>query len=170
MEAAGQLTKRSDITFVIAGDGPAKAQLVDCNMPNVLFLPVQPEELLCELLNLADAHVLPQDPNIADLCVPGKLGGMLASGRNVIVMADAGTELHDFLSGVGIIVPAGDVSGIVAAVLELSASHDRARSIEKVRALSEELSHLVQLPLLLKVLLPPSGLTETLDARVVPSR
>ena len=77
-------------------------------LPNVHFLPLQPEERLCELLNLANLHVLPQSRGAADLVLPSKLGGMLASGKPVLATADAGTELFEVLSGTAILVPAGD--------------------------------------------------------------
>src|ERR1019366_739721 len=68
-------------------------------LPNVHFLPLQPEERLCELLNLANLHVLPQSRGAADLVLPSKLGGMRASGKPVLATADAGTELFEVLSG-----------------------------------------------------------------------
>ena len=76
------------------------------DLPCVHFLPLQPE--ICELLNSADLHVLPQSRGAADLVLPSKLGGMLASGKPVLATADAGTELFEVLSGTAILVPAGD--------------------------------------------------------------
>ncbi len=99
------------IHFVICGDGPEKQSLIDKygTLPNVHFLPIQPEDRLCELLNFADLHALPQDRNAADLVLPSKLGGMLASGRPILVTADPGTELYELLGGIATIVPPGDV-------------------------------------------------------------
>jgi colanic acid biosynthesis glycosyl transferase WcaI len=113
--------------FVVAGDGPAKAALVDRygSLANVHFLPLAAESRLGELLGLADLHVLPQDAKAADLVLPSKLGGMLASGKPVAVMADAGTELHDFLAGAAILVAAGDRDGLEAAIRDLMAHGDR---------------------------------------------
>ena len=53
-------------------------------LPNVRLLPLQPSERLSELLGMADIHLLPQSPDAADLVLPSKLSGMLASGRPVI--------------------------------------------------------------------------------------
>ena len=106
------------IYFVICGDGPEKQTLVEHygGLPNVRFLPIQPEEKLCELLNLADLHALPQDRNAADLVLPSKLGGMLASGRPIVVTADRGTELYDLLDGTAMIVPPGDVHALAETI------------------------------------------------------
>ncbi len=110
VEAARQLATAPRVHFVIAGDGPEKPRLVqNCAiLPNVHFLPLQPEERLCELLNLADLHVLPQSSGAADLVLPSKLGGMLASGKPVLATADKDTELFEVLHSTAILVPAGD--------------------------------------------------------------
>lgn len=122
LEAAALLVDRSDIRFVIAGDGPELPELKARyeGKPNVAFLPLQPADRLCELLNAADLHVLPQDRDMADLVLPSKLGGVLASGRRLVVMADPGTELHTFLGDVATIIEPGDSQALARAVLELA--------------------------------------------------
>jgi colanic acid biosynthesis glycosyl transferase WcaI len=114
IDAARDLAGATRIHFVIAGEGPEKESLIrkSSDLPNVHFLALQPEERLCELLNLADLHVLPQSSGAADLVLPSKLGGMLASGKPVIATADAGTELFEVLRGTAILVPAGDSSAL----------------------------------------------------------
>src|SRR5262249_19180010 len=74
LEAALKCNKESEVKFVVTGDGPTKKSLVETygRKPNIRFLPVQPEEKLCELLNLADLHVLTQDRSAADLVLPSK--------------------------------------------------------------------------------------------------
>ena len=119
LEAAAQLAKRTDIQFLIAGEGPAKSDLSQRygQLPNVRFLPFQPYARLSEFLGVADLHVLPQAADAADLVLPSKLGGMLASGRRILVTAAAGTELADFLEGAAIVVPPGDVTALREAIL-----------------------------------------------------
>ena len=75
LDAARQLAGVAQVHFVIAGDGPEKQHLMQsyADLPNVHFLPLQPEERLCELLNLANLHVLPQSRGAADLVLPSKL-------------------------------------------------------------------------------------------------
>jgi colanic acid biosynthesis glycosyl transferase WcaI len=115
LDAADAMADDPRAVFVIAGDGPEKAKLMARygGLPNVRFLALQPEERLNELLNLADMHVLPQHQGIADLVLPSKLGGMLASGKRILVTADPGTELHGFLDGIASLVPAGDTAALV---------------------------------------------------------
>lgn len=140
LEAALLLTSRKDIVFVIAGEGPEKQSLMEAyrHLSNVRFIPLQPEERLCELLNFADVHVLPQLAGTADLVLPSKLGGMLASGKPCIVMADTGTELYEFLADAALLSPAGNTSALCEAIISASvgkASGDTHRRFQAVSSL-----------------------------------
>ncbi|MEJ0093435.1 MAG: WcaI family glycosyltransferase [Methylocella sp.] len=121
LDAARTLAKKHKVHFVIAGNGPEKARLMRDygDLETVHFLPLQPEARLCELLNLADLHVLPQSSGAADLVLPSKLGGMLASGKPVLVTADAGTELFEVLEGTSILTPAGDSAAMATEIERL---------------------------------------------------
>lgn len=98
-EAAKALSGEKRVVFVIAGDGPMRRDLeaAAAELPNMRLLPFQPEARFGEFLRVADLHVLPQERDAADLLLPSKLGGMLASGRRILVTADGGTELATFL-------------------------------------------------------------------------
>jgi colanic acid biosynthesis glycosyl transferase WcaI len=118
--AARRLKLRPDIKFVIAGEGPAKSDLAAsaADLPNVRFLPFQPYERLSAFLGVADIHILPQATDAADLVLPSKLGGMLASGRPIVVTAAPGTELATFLAGAAIVVAPGDPAALAGAIAE----------------------------------------------------
>jgi colanic acid biosynthesis glycosyl transferase WcaI len=119
--AAIAFAKRDDVVFVFCGNGPAREGIAaSCsNLPNCRFIDLQPLERLNELLNLADIHVLPQRADAADLVMPSKLTGMLASGRAVIAMASPGTELYEAVSPRGVVVPPGEASSLVSAIERL---------------------------------------------------
>ncbi len=127
-EAVHQLGSRNELHFVLCGDGPAKPALTAlvAQMKNVHFLPLQPFERLNDLLNLADIHLLPQRANAADLVMPSKLTGMLASGRPVVASAAQGTQLAQVVEGCGVVVPPGDASAFAWAIDQL-ASHPSLR-------------------------------------------
>ncbi|MDE1159033.1 MAG: WcaI family glycosyltransferase [Neorhizobium sp.] len=143
LAAAERLKDRQDLHLVVAGEGPVKADLQKRygHLPRLHFLPFQPYERLNAFLNLADLHALPQDRGAADLVLPSKLGGMLASGKPVLVTADAGTELATFVADAATIVPPGDV-GVLADAIELAIAgrrrRDNAPQLEKVRCLSKD--------------------------------
>jgi colanic acid biosynthesis glycosyl transferase WcaI len=122
LDAAAKLGQQQKIKFVIAGEGPAKRGLVEKygTLANVSFLPFQPYEKFNEFMNLASLHALPQERGAADLVLPSKLGGMLASGAPVVVTADEGTELANFLGDSAIITPPGDADALSRAIVQAS--------------------------------------------------
>jgi colanic acid biosynthesis glycosyl transferase WcaI len=73
-------------------------------------------------LNCADIHILPQRADAADLVMPSKLLGMLASGKAVIATANPGTGLEQVVSRVGVVVPPGDQPALCKAILDLASS------------------------------------------------
>ena len=120
-EAAQKLAHRKDILFVVCGDGVIKPQLeaASIRLTNIKFLPLQPFERLGQLLGLADIHLLPQSPEAADLVLPSKLSGMLASGRPVIATCRAGTEISKVVSQCGLVVPPEDGLALARAIEQL---------------------------------------------------
>lgn len=121
LEAASRLMANPEIQFVMCGEGAARAKLFDAygHLPNVVWLPLQPLERLNDLLNMADIHLLPQRADVADLVMPSKLTGMLASGRPVLATAHAGTQVAQVVGSCGKVVEPGDVQGVVQGLLEL---------------------------------------------------
>ncbi len=116
------LKNEKSIHLLICGEGPGKAGLQEAaaDIKNVHFLPVQPAEKLNELLNLADIHTLPQKAGAADLVMPSKLLGMLASGKPVIAACPAGSELYNVVSDCGLVVPPENPVKFAEAVKKLA--------------------------------------------------
>ena len=115
---------RAAIIFVFCGNGAGRADLVQrcAGLPNVHFLDLQPIERLNELLAMANIHLLPQRADAADLVMPSKLTGMLASGRPVVATALPATELDSVVTGAGcgLVVPPGDAQAFADAVQMLA--------------------------------------------------
>ena len=122
IEAAECLKDDRTIQFVLCGEGASHARMQQMarNLANVHWLPLQPVEKLNELLNLADIHLLPQRTDAADLVMPSKLTGMLASGRPVIATVNEGTQIAEVIQGAGVVVPPGDSEALAAALKDLS--------------------------------------------------
>lgn len=110
------------IVFVFCGNGAGRDELVaQCTgLPNVRFMNLQPLERLGELLALADIHLLPQRADAANLVMPSKLSGMLASGRPVVATAHVGTELANMVTGCGLVVPPEDPQAFADAIMKLA--------------------------------------------------
>lgn len=128
-EVASLLQADPGLAFVFCGDGAGKTDLMRrCqDLPNVRFLSLQPAERLNDLLGLANLHLLPQRADAADLVMPSKLTGMLASGRPVIATAAPGTELAQVVekASCGVIVPPEAPAALAAAIRALAADPAR---------------------------------------------
>ncbi len=125
LDAAAKLQQHKEIHFVLCGDGVTKSRLQAnyADLTNVLWLPLQPLDKLNELLNMADVHLLPQRGDVADLVMPSKLLGMLASGRPVISTAASNTQVGSIVSKCGILTSGEGIEAIdqfVDALLQLA--------------------------------------------------
>lgn len=115
------------VHFLLCGDGAFRAQLekLVTGLVNVTMLPLQPLHRFNDLLNAADIHLLPQRGGAADLVMPSKLTGILASGRPVIATADSGTQVAYVVGGVngapacGLVIPAENQPALHEAVQRL---------------------------------------------------
>ena len=77
----------------------------------------------------ADIHLLPQRADAADLVMPSKLGGMLASGRPVIAAAARGTQIAEEVAGCGSVVAPQDGAAMAAALSRLARLPDERRRL-----------------------------------------
>jgi colanic acid biosynthesis glycosyl transferase WcaI len=118
VRAMDQLADLPDLVWLLAGEGPSKAELAEATAgrANVRLLPLQPTERLSDWLNLADVHLLPQRAGAADLVLPSKLLGILASGRPVVAASPAGSELGQLAEKAGLRVEPEDSTSFAAAV------------------------------------------------------
>jgi len=166
IETSRRLTSRADVQFVFCGDGSYRERFIRMtkNSPNVMILPLQPTERLNHLLNLADIHLLPQVAGAADLLMPSKLTGMMASGRPIVATALPGTQLFGAIEGRGIATPPGDVDAFIAALLQLAEQpYLRKRMGEAARKYAvdhlnlDQVLHRFESALLTACGLPPSG-------------
>jgi colanic acid biosynthesis glycosyl transferase WcaI len=121
-EAARLLAARTDIVFVVCGEGLMKPRMdaAALHLPNLRILPLQPVAQLPDLLGMADIHLLPQNPDAADLVLPSKLSGMLASGRPVIATCRSGTEISGIVSQCGLVVEPKDSANLALAIKKLA--------------------------------------------------
>ena len=135
------LADNPGIVWLLAGEGPTKALLKECveGLSNVMLLPLQPAKRINDWLNLADVHLLPQKADAADLVMPSKLLGILASGRPVVASSPANSELGGLTEEAGIRVEPGDAKGFATAIRRLSKDRElRTRLGRKGRQLAED--------------------------------
>lgn len=121
-EAAQRLRTETSLYFVFGGEGPAREALeaACAGLPNVRLLGLQPSERLNDWLGLADVHLLPQRADVADLVMPSKLTGMLASGRPVLATALPGTGVAAAVRDCGRVVAPADPAAFADALRDLA--------------------------------------------------
>ncbi len=131
IEAVKQLRDRTDILFVLAGDGAQKSYLLkivnEAKLTNVLMLPVLPESEYVELLKDSDICLITQLPGTGASFFPSKLLKILSMGRAVITNADEKTTLYAQIVQAGFGVPAGinnDGGAFASAIVDLLENAD----------------------------------------------
>ncbi len=126
LESARLTERRTDIRYIIAGEGGTKARLMasakNQSLENVLFLPLQPEERFPQFLAVGDIHLVVQKAEASDLLMPSKLTNILAAGRPFVTTALPGTELAKVAeeSQAGLLVPPEDSGALAQAIIKLA--------------------------------------------------
>lgn len=123
LDAARDLADRPDVAFVVNGGGSGREALVENarDLPNVVFVGLQPRDRLGEVLAAADIQTVPLRAGLARSSVPSKSYSILAAGRPCVASVDSGTEVERMLdeSGAGISVAPEDREGFIAAIRHL---------------------------------------------------
>jgi colanic acid biosynthesis glycosyl transferase WcaI len=141
LQAIHHLRDMPGLVWLLAGEGPSRAALErsTLGLDNVRILPLQPAERLNDWLNLADVHLLPQKAGAADLVLPSKVLGILASGRPVVASSPAGSELGQLAELAGVRVEPEDGLAFAEALRRLlSDRHLREQLGRQGRQLAEQ--------------------------------
>jgi colanic acid biosynthesis glycosyl transferase WcaI len=135
LAAAGELSDRTDVAFVINGGGSAKLDLQqrvsEAGLANVHFVDFQPKERLPDVLAAGDIHVVPLRRGLARSSVPSKTYSILAAGRPVVASVDEGTEVARVVekAGAGLAVPPDDPDAFTHAITALLDDPARAQAM-----------------------------------------
>jgi colanic acid biosynthesis glycosyl transferase WcaI len=97
LQAAELLRPRTNIHFLIVGEGIKKDALVDevrsKQLPNVTFLPYQPREVFAEMLAAADLSLVTLNSGAALSSLPSKIFNVMASARPILAVAPLESEI-----------------------------------------------------------------------------
>lgn len=119
------------ITFVINGDGAARADLESqaVGLSNIRFAGYQPRDRVGEVLASGDIHVVPLRTGLGAVSVPSKTYSILAAARPVVAAIDAGTEVTRILeqSGAGVSVAPDNEEVFTSALQSMVANIETAR-------------------------------------------
>jgi colanic acid biosynthesis glycosyl transferase WcaI len=123
---AGMNDAGRPIKILIAGDGARRATLAEAIeklcLENLKLLPLQEESAYREMLNDADCTLITQQKGTGSYFFPSKLLASLATGKPVLTVADAGSELAKAVreGGFGWNVAPGDAAGLADAIRDLA--------------------------------------------------
>lgn len=132
----------TQVTFLFVGGGPRLLEVREAlsGRPGVRFLPYQPRELLQDLYNAADLHLVTLREEVAGMLVPSKYSGALAAGKPVLLVGGTGTDMFREIQSEGIGWACHhDAGEIEAAIREALADSDgRAGMGKHARRVFEE--------------------------------
>lgn len=130
IEVADLLKNEKEILFAIVGEGIKKKILLEkaheLQLPNLKFIPFQPQEDLPYLLASSDVLIVPLDIDKSRLSVPSKLSNFMATGRPILGLAHEDSETAKVIneSKCGICVRPDNVNEIAKAIVDLKNSKD----------------------------------------------
>jgi colanic acid biosynthesis glycosyl transferase WcaI len=144
IEVAHTLRARTDILFVLAGEGASKATLArligEKRVPNVLLCPAIAGDRYAEFMESSDICLVLLSRDVPAETVPGKLADVMGRGKPVVAAVNRAGDAARIVeeAGCGFCVDPGDVEGFSAAVLRLREDEELRKSMgEKGRAFAE---------------------------------
>jgi glycosyltransferase involved in cell wall biosynthesis len=123
--AAAHLRDRSEIVFVIVGDGAAKAHLErkvrSLGLCNVVFLPYLPYEEAQVFVAAADLHVISLAHGLLGTATPGKVYEIMAASKPFVAAVEDQSEIARLVRehGCGVRVDPGDGAAMADAILAI---------------------------------------------------
>jgi glycosyltransferase involved in cell wall biosynthesis len=145
LDAAELLADRTDVRFLLIGNGVSKSLLqTDARrrgLDNIRFLDYQPKEMLSDSLGAADVHLVPVDPRVAHYLMPSKLYGVLAAGRPVIAATRSDCELARIIEKeeIGFVVPPGDARKLAERIVWCADNREQMATMHRLsRQLAED--------------------------------
>jgi glycosyltransferase involved in cell wall biosynthesis len=135
LDAAGLLRDRTDIRWLIAGDGVEKERLVSLaqerSLENVRFLPMLPREEYPELLYASDACLATLRAEVKTPVVPSKIMSIMAAGKPVIACMDECGDAPKLIhkAECGYALPPGDAKSLADTVVKLYEDNEAARKL-----------------------------------------
>ena len=138
LDAMRRLKDDPRFFFLFVGSGPRKAEIErvirEEEIANATYRGYFPRDQLAQSLSAGDVHLLTLRQAMAGIAVPGKLYGVMAAGRPVVMVGPERSEPARTIRehGVGVVVdPAEpDASGrLVDALLDLADDADKRRAL-----------------------------------------
>ncbi|MEJ6951749.1 glycosyltransferase family 4 protein [Natronospora cellulosivora (SeqCode)] len=126
LEAAKEVSiQQKDIKFLIFGNGKQedyyKGMLKSMGLKNTYIYPLQAYSLVSNVYSMGDVSIVSCKEGLGKSAMPSKSWSIMSAGTALIANFDEGTELQNIIedNNIGIFTKAGDVDGLVSAILKL---------------------------------------------------
>jgi glycosyltransferase involved in cell wall biosynthesis len=134
LDAASRLANRSNLAFVLLGDGKEKPALIsrakEMKLTNLIFLPPLPKTEMHQALAAADACIAILLPlELYKTVYPNKVFDYMAAGRPVVLAIDGVIRKVIEEANCGIFVPPGDPQAMADVICKLADSQDLVRKL-----------------------------------------
>ncbi|MGE0130928.1 MAG: glycosyltransferase family 4 protein [Blastocatellales bacterium] len=135
LEAAGRLRDRSEIVFLVVGQGACRDSLIAeterRGLENVRFLPLQPESDLPLLYASCDVALIPLRRGVTENSVPCKTYSIMAAGRPYVAGVDQGSNVWKLTeaAGCGMCIEPEDGKALAEAILQLQSEPELSRAM-----------------------------------------
>ena len=146
VECARKLQDRPDIHFLVVGWGAKRRRLEELiatyHMSNMTLLANRPRDELADSLNVCDVGIISFVPGMAGISVPSRMYNIMAAGKPILAIADAGSELALVIQEeqIGWVISPGESDAMTAAVVEaystpslIKAMSARARQVAETK-------------------------------------
>lgn len=132
LEAARRLQDRPGLRFLFVGYGGKTGLISEAgeHLPNVIYAPRQPREMLGPMLSCSDATLIAFTDNMLGVSVPSRMYNVMAAAAPIVALADERSELAQVIreEGCGWQLRAGDVDGLCALVEFIDSDAGRAEA------------------------------------------
>jgi len=127
IECARVLTSKSDISFVLIGDGVLASRWKHeaADLDNLCFLPPVTEDRYYDALRASDVCLVTLSADYRAPAIPGKIQCIMSVARPILAIlpeGDAAAIIRE--SGCGFVVAPGDVEGLKMRLLELASDEE----------------------------------------------
>ena len=143
LDVAEKLKGDQKVHFVVFGGGAEygdfEIAVKERDLTNVTVNPLLPKERISEVYSLGDASLIICKKGVGKTALPSKTWSIMACNTPIIASFDLDSELAETIkrASAGVCAPAGDVDGLVKAVLDLK---DKPISVCSRQYLQENLS------------------------------
>jgi glycosyltransferase involved in cell wall biosynthesis len=129
LDAAAELTEEIVLELVGGESRSSAGAVMNASQSNVIRRPFSPRELRSESLGECDASVITFLPGMGGVSVPSRMYNVMASGRPIVAVCDADSELALTIRehGIGWVSPPGDLPSLVKVLRAVAANPDEAR-------------------------------------------